>query len=122
MAYGDVGGAITELVITCVTKPRGSVHISKGDAVVLTGAYQVCNNAWGTIFGQALSDADLNDEAIPIKVRGVSVFRREGFLPELGKQIMTCAAGSVQGADDRRYLEHTGCVLKVTDEEVHVLL
>ena len=43
MAYGDVGGAVTELVITCKTPASGTVNIHAGDAVKLTGAYIVDN-------------------------------------------------------------------------------
>ena len=32
MAFGDVGGTISELVITCKTPASGGVAISKGDA------------------------------------------------------------------------------------------
>jgi len=43
MAFGDVGGAVTELVITCTTPATGTVNIAKGDAVKLTAAYTVDN-------------------------------------------------------------------------------
>ena len=38
MAYGDVGGPVTELIITCKTPASGTIAIAKGDAVMLTGA------------------------------------------------------------------------------------
>ena len=83
MAYGDVGGAVTELVITCRTPSSGTVSIAAGDAVKLTGAYTVDNGTddEDAIFGQALADADANDVAIPVKVRGICVFAYAGTAP-----------------------------------------
>lgn len=83
MAYGDVGGAVTELVITCRTPSSGTVNIAAGDAVKLTGAYTVDNGTddEDAIFGQALADADANDVAIPVKVRGICVFAYAGTAP-----------------------------------------
>lgn len=83
MAYGDVGGAITELVVTCRTPSSGTIAISKGDAVKLTGAYEVDNTTADedVVFGQALADADDNDVAIPVKVRGVMIFTYTGTAP-----------------------------------------
>ena len=65
MAYGDVGGTVTELVITCQTPSSGDVSISKRDAVKLTGAYTVDNAtaAEDTVFGQALADSTTNSAA-----------------------------------------------------------
>ena len=76
MAYGDVGGAVTELVITCKTPSAGGVSIAKGDAVKVSGDYTVTNETddEDTVFGQALADADTNDAAIPVKVRGICIF------------------------------------------------
>lgn len=76
MAFGDVGGVITELVITCRTAASGTVAITKGDAVKLTGPYTITNatDAEDVVFGQALADQDKNDVAIPIKVRGICAF------------------------------------------------
>ena len=53
MAYGDIGGAVTELVITCKAPSSGSVSITKGDALKLTGAYTVDNatDAEDALFG-----------------------------------------------------------------------
>ena len=83
MAFGDVGGAVTELVITCKTKASGTVAISKGDALKLTDAYTVENetDAEDIIFGQALADAAGNGLAIPVKVRGIAVFAYDGMAP-----------------------------------------
>ena len=85
MAFGDVGGAVTELVITCKTKGSGTVAISKGDAVKLTDAYTVDNatDAEDVVFGQALADAKDNGLAIPVKVRGIAIFAYDGAAPEL---------------------------------------
>ncbi len=83
MAFGDVGGAVTALVITCRTKASGTVAISKGDAVKLTGAYTVDNatDAEDVIFGQALADAADNGLALPVKVRGIGIFAYDGTAP-----------------------------------------
>ncbi|MBN2310873.1 MAG: hypothetical protein JXR94_18000 [Candidatus Hydrogenedentes bacterium] len=83
MAYGDVGGSVTELVITCKTPASGTVSVAKGDAVKLTGAYTVDNatDAEDVVFGQALADADTNGAAIPVKVRGICLFAYTGDAP-----------------------------------------
>jgi hypothetical protein len=83
MAYGDVGGAVTELVITCKTLAAGSVAIAKGDAVKVTGDYTVDNatDDEDVVFGQALAAADQNGVAIPVQVRGICDFVYEGATP-----------------------------------------
>ncbi|MBX3176700.1 MAG: hypothetical protein KF886_05025 [Candidatus Hydrogenedentes bacterium] len=85
MAFGDIGGAVTELIITCRTPAEGAVAIAKGDAVKLTGAYTVTNatDAEDAVFGQALAAADANDAAIPVKVRGIGVFTYTGTAPSV---------------------------------------
>ena len=86
MAYGDVGGAATTLSVTCRTLESGVVKIRKGDAVSLAGSggYTVTNDQYqgfGPLIGQALFDADSNGETIPIKLRGICVFRYVGQAP-----------------------------------------
>ncbi len=83
MAFGDIGGAVTELVITCQTPASGTIAVTKGDAVKLTGAYIVDNatDAEDVVFGQALATSDLNSAAIPVKVRGVCIFSFTGADP-----------------------------------------
>jgi len=83
MAFGDVGGAVTELIVTCVTAPSGTVSIAKGDAVKLTGNYTVSNAAddEDAIFGQAMAAASENSVSIPVKVRGICVFGYTGTAP-----------------------------------------
>jgi hypothetical protein len=83
MAFGDVGGAVTELVVTCRTLAAGPVAIAKGDALKLTGDYEVDNatDAEDPVFGQAMADADGNAQAIPVKVKGVAVFGYTGTAP-----------------------------------------
>jgi hypothetical protein len=83
MAYGDIGGTVTELVITCKTKESGTVSIAKGDALKLTDAYTVDNATadQDVVFGQSLADASENGVAIPVKVRGVCVFEYTGATP-----------------------------------------
>lgn len=83
MAYGDIGGAVTELVITCQTPASGTIDISKGDAVKLTADYTIDNGMSDedAVFGQALAASTSNSEAIPVKVRGVCVFTYTGTAP-----------------------------------------
>ncbi len=83
MAYGDVGGAVTELVLTCKTPSSGTIAISKGDAVKLTGPYEVDNTTADedVVFGESLATTTENDVAIPVKVRGVSIFTYTGTAP-----------------------------------------
>jgi hypothetical protein len=83
MAYGDVGGPVTELVITCRTPSSGTVAIAKGDALKLSGAYTVTNvtSAEDQVFGQALLASTANNAPIPVKVRGICVFTYDGTAP-----------------------------------------
>lgn len=83
MAYGDVGGAVTELIVTCQTPASGTVAFSKGDAVKLTGAYTVDNVtvAEDVVFGQVMTAASENGVAVPVKVRGISIFTYDGAAP-----------------------------------------
>lgn len=83
MAFGDVGGAVTELVITCQTPASGTVNIAAGDAVKLTGPYTVDNATADedVVFGQALAGAAANGQGIPVKVRGICLFAYTGSAP-----------------------------------------
>ena len=69
MAFGDIGGVLTELVITCKTPIPAREH-RKGDAVKLAGPYTVTNDtsAGDSVFGEA-SPRAVNGAAIPVKVR-----------------------------------------------------
>jgi len=126
MAYGDIGGAVTELVITCQTPSSGDVDIAKGDAVKLTGGYTVDNatDAEDVVFGQALADSTSNDEAVPVKVRGVCIFEYTDSAPTVDG-----AAGILASATDGKVKapasgNGVGVNLKVdtTLTQVHVLL
>ncbi len=83
MAFGDIGGAVTELVITCKTPASGAVNIAPGDALKLTGPYTVTNatSAEDPIFGQALAACAANDASIPVKIRGICIFGFTGGSP-----------------------------------------
>ena len=126
MAYGDVGGPVTELVLTCKTPASGEVAINEGDAVALAGDYTVTNalSAEDPVFGQALADAADNGAAIPVKVRGVCVFSYTGAAPTVD------GAAGVLGSDTAGVVKApasgngSGRNLKVdgTASEVHVLL
>ncbi|MCH7960024.1 MAG: hypothetical protein IID08_07835 [Candidatus Hydrogenedentes bacterium] len=126
MAFGDVGGAVTELVITCRTLASGGVAITKGDAVKLTGDYEVDNatDAEDAIFGEALADATTNGLAIPVKVRGISIFSYTGSAPTVDG-----LAGVLASATDGKVkapLSGNGVGVNVkvdtANTQVHVLL
>ncbi len=127
MAFGDVGGVVTELVITCQTPDSGDVAITKGDAVKLSGAYTVTNatDADDAVFGQALASADANEVAIPVKVRGVCVFAYTG---ETAPVVDGAAGVTASGTDGKVQAPTTGngkgINVKVDTDQglVHVLL
>lgn len=76
MAFGDISGAVTELVLTCKTREEGTVNIKKGDALALVSDYIVTNQEYSApLFGQALADCNTNSVAIPVRVKGVSIFQ-----------------------------------------------
>jgi len=97
MAFGDAGGAVTELIITCRTAGEGDIDIKKGDALKLSDPYTVSNatDAEDVVFGQAMADADANDVAIPVKVRGICIFEYTGTDPVVDglKGILASATG-----------------------------
>ncbi len=126
MAYGDIGGSVTELVITCQTPATGDVAINKGDAVKLTGAYTVDNATADedVVFGQALAAATDNGVAIPVKVRGIGIFTYAGSAPTVDG-----SAGVLASATDGQVKapasgNGVGINVKVntSDNLVHVLL
>lgn len=126
MAYGDIGGAVTELIVTCQTPDSGTIAITKGDALKLTGAYTVDNTTddEDAVFGQAMADATSNNMAIPVKVRGICLFTYAGTAPTVDG-----AAGIVASATDGQVKvpasgNGNGINLKVdtTAQQVHVLL
>jgi len=88
MAIGDIGGAVTELVITCRTPANGHVNIKKGDAVMLTGPYTVDNatDAGDVVFGQALANAAEKGAVMPVRVRGIAIFEYTGPAPTVDGQ------------------------------------
>lgn len=126
MAFGDVGGSVTELIITCKSPATGTVNIARGDALKLTGAYVVDNatSAEDTVFGQAMAATTQNGAAIPVKVRGISIFLYTGTAPTVDgvKGIVASAtAGKVKTPASGN---GKGINLKVDTSatEVHVLL
>ncbi len=126
MAYGDVGGSVTELVITCKTPASGTIDIAAGDAVKLTGAYEV-NNATDdedVVFGQALADADDNGVAIPIKVRGICIFTYTGSAPTVDGEAGILASATDGTVKAPASGNGVGRNLKVDSgaSKVHVLL
>ncbi len=126
MAYGDVGGAVTELVITCKTPASGTVNIAAGDAVKLTGAYTVDNATVDedVVFGQALADANANGVAIPVKVRGICVFTYAGTAPTVDGVKGVLASGTDGKVKTPASGNGKGINVKVDTgaTQVHVLL
>ena len=126
MAYGDVGGAVTELVITCKTPASGTVNIAAGDAVKLTGAYTVDNATADedVVFGQALADANANGVAIPVKVRGICVFTYAGTAPTVDGVKGVLASGTDGKVKTPASGNGKGINVKVDTgaTQVHVLL
>jgi hypothetical protein len=126
MAFGDVGGPVTELIVTCRTPASGTVAIAKGDAIKLSGDYEVTNAtaAEDVVFGQAMADADENGAAIPVKVRGICVFTYTGSAPTVnGSQGVLASAtdGAVKAPASGNGV---GINVKVDTgaTEVHVLI
>lgn len=126
MAYGDVGGPVTELTLTCKAVNADAAPVARGDAVKLTGAYAVDNaaDAEDAVFGQALADVETADAAVPVKVRGVCVFSYVGAAP-----VVDGATGVVASAEAGKVKTPAsgagrGLVLKVNAASslVHVLL
>jgi hypothetical protein len=100
MAFGDIGGPVTELIVTCRTPSSGTVAIRRGDALVLTGNYTIDHaaTAGDVVVGQALVDCDRNSAAIPVRVRGVCEFAYTGTAPEVGDMtglVASATAGRV---------------------------
>ncbi|MBW7864089.1 MAG: hypothetical protein GX580_05545 [Candidatus Hydrogenedens sp.] len=94
MAYGDIGGTVTELVITCRTPDSGPVSIRRGDALVLAGPYTVTNAATAEdpVFGQAMADCNRNGAGIPVRLRGICQFPYTGAAPAVdGLTGVVCA-------------------------------
>ncbi len=126
MAFGDVGGPVTELVITCQTPGTGTVNIVEGDAVKLTGPYTVTNatSAEDPVFGQALATTEKNGVGIAVRVRGICIFEYTGAAPTVnGSQgvVASATAGKVKAP-----LSGNGVGINVKVDtaasKVHVLL
>lgn len=104
MAFGAMGGPVSGLVITCKTPDTGTVDLHEGDAVKLTGDYEI-SNAFvdgDRVFGEAMADCAENGAAVPVRVRGVCVFRYSGTAPTVdGVSGVTAStdAGEVLVAD-----------------------
>lgn len=81
MTYGDIGGPITELILTCRVASTAPL-IQRGDAVALTGPYEITSSPGdgAPVFGQALSDAEPG-RIVSVRVRGISLFRFSGSIP-----------------------------------------
>ena len=122
MATGDVGGPVTELIITC----RAKVPMIKGDAVTLVDDYTVSKRLYSYPFGQCMSDSRGFLESVCIKVRGVAVFRMcENFYPNLHVPCL----GSVHCVGDGTVqlkgvpiLENKILKVDYIRREIHVLL
>lgn len=85
MAYGDVQGVQTWRSMTLKTPASGSIDIAKGDAVKLTGAFEVNNatDAEDVVFGEALAATEENDALVPVKVSGIARLAFTGAAPDV---------------------------------------
>lgn len=125
MAYGDVGGPITALAITCKTADTGNVALHRGDAVKLTGPYEISNvfEEGDLIFGEVLMDCSENNTAVPVRVRGVCEFQFSGNTPVLDgvSGVIGTGTGLVLVSDETNA---AGLAVKVNEERgtVEVLL
>jgi hypothetical protein len=126
MAFGDVGGAVTELAMTCVSPAEGTVAIAKGDAVKLAGPYTVSNatDAEDAVFGQAMADVSDNDRAFPVRLRGVCIFSYTGSAPTVDGVKGIVASGTDGKVKAPASGNGRGINLKVdtVKQQVHVLL
>lgn len=126
MPYGDIGGAITEVVLTCQTPASGAVSIAKGDAVKLTGNYLVSNDTddEDAVFGQAMAASAENSASIPVKVRGVCVFDYAGSTPTVDGETGVAASATNGQVKAPASGNGRGINVKVdtVNTKVHVLL
>ncbi len=126
MSIDNLGGPVTELVLSCSTEASGTVNIRKGDALKLTGPYTVTNvtDAEDPIFGQALADAAENDALIPVLVRGVAVFAYTGAAPAVNGAAGIVASATGGNVKAPATGNGRGINLKVDEAltQVHVLL
>jgi hypothetical protein len=125
MAYGDAGGPVTGLVITCRTPGTGTVSLAPNDAVALAGSYTVTNDFTGgePVLGASLAGADVNDAMVPVKVRGVCVFTYTGSAPPVDGVTGVVASATAGKVAAPATGNGSGVTLKVdeTAHEVHVL-
>lgn len=126
MSIDNLGGPVTELVLSCSTEASGTVNIRKGDALKLTGPYTVTNvtDAEDPIFGQALADAAENDALIPVLVRGVAVLAYTGAAPAVNGAAGIVASATGGNVKAPATGNGRGINLKVDEAltQVHVLL
>lgn len=126
MAYGDVGGPVTELIITCKTPDSGAVAINPGDALKLSGDYTVTNAtaAEDAIFGQAAGAATENGAPVAVKVRGVCVFAYTGSAPAVNGVAGVLASATDGSVKAPASGNGVGVNLKVdtANSQIHVLL
>ena len=126
MAFGDTGGIVTELVITCRTPNTGTIDIATGDALKLTGPYTVDNATADEdpVFGEALASTTENDKAIPVKVRGISIFTYTGTVPTVDgvKGIVASATAGVVKTPATGNGQGINLKVDAATTQVHVLL
>lgn len=126
MAFGDIGGPATELLVTCKTPDEGAVAIEKGDALKLVGPYTVTNDtdAEDPVFGEAMSAASGNGAVLAVRVRGIALLRYTGTAPTPDGETGIAASATTGAVKTPASGTGQGRVLK-TDEAagiVHVLL
>ncbi len=126
MNVSEMGGPVSELVLTCRTEDSGEPEIAKGDPLQLTGSYTVARTteSGGPLFGQALRGATGPGKRVPVLVKGVCVFKYTGAAPVVDGD------SGVTGSDEPGMVEApalgagTGLAIAVDEAAgtVHVLL
>ncbi len=124
MTYGDIGGPITELILTCRVAATAPA-VRRGDAVALTGPYEVTADPGdgAPVFGQALADAEPGN-IVSVRVRGMCLFRFAGAAPVTDGArgvVMSAAHGVVRAPASGNGSGRAVCV-RPAEQIVDVLL
>ena len=107
MAFGDFGGPVTSLIITCrAADNNGTVAIKKGDALKLVDNYTVTNVLadGDAVFGEALEDCAEAGAALAVRVGGICTFSftGDGFGPDgFSGVVGSSEAGKVRPGTER---------------------
>lgn len=118
MSLNEIGGAVTQLVITCRTPASGEVDIKRGDVLVLKDDYTAghADQAEEVILGQAFASVAGNNRPLPVLVRGVARFAYTGAAPDLtGEANALCSSSEPGKAAKDEFGAGKGVALAVDD-------